>query len=96
MSLSINLLKADRIGVRDLREHLSARLKRNKPLIVTDHGNPTKVIISYSDLLEIIEVLDELQDAEVLRTIQEGRAAVKTGAKGIPVSNLFQKIRSRR
>ena len=93
MTVTTALLGARHIGVRELREHLSKRLKGNKPIIVTEHGTPTKVIFSYSDMLELIEVLDELQDRGALENVREGREAVKHGTKGLPVSNLFNQIR---
>ena len=46
MGIAINLLKAPHIGIRDLKERLSHFLKRTQPVIVTDHGEPTKVIVS--------------------------------------------------
>lgn len=94
MTIGTALLRADHIGVRELREHLSRELKKDAPLIVTEHGAPKKVILSYIDLLELIDVLDELRDQELLGTIQSGRKAIRKGAKGIPVSRLFKKIRS--
>lgn len=90
------LLKAEHIGVRELREHLSEELKRDAPLIVTEHGTPKKVILSYRDLLDLIDILDELRDRELLETIQGGRKAIRRGVKGIPVSRLFRQIRSAR
>ena len=90
------LLHAKHIGVRDLREHLSKRLKGKKAIVVTEHGTPTKLILSYQDLVELIEVLKELQDRAAVQTIQEGRKEIKAGAEGIPVSRLFAQIRESR
>ena len=96
MSIATDLLKAHHIGIRDLKEHLSKYFKMTEPLIVTDRGTPVKVIFSYTDMLELLDILDELTDLETMATIQEGREAIKKGAKGIPVSNLFNKIRASR
>ena len=90
------LLNAKHIGVRDLREHLSKRLKGKKAIVVTEHGTPTKVILSYQDIVELIEVFDELQDRAAIRAVQEGRNKIESGAKGIPVSRLFNQIRESR
>ncbi|MEA3305541.1 MAG: hypothetical protein U9R52_01860 [Candidatus Omnitrophota bacterium] len=95
MNFSINLLKADHIGIRDLKGHLSRRFLK-KLLIITDHGTPVSVNLPYSDLLELADILDELADPEIVATVQEGRAAIKAGAKGISVFNLFNRIRARR
>ena len=96
MKISVALLNARHIGVRELREHLSKRLKDRKPLIVTEHGEPTKVILSYGDVLELVEILDELQDRQTLLAVKEGREAVVKGKEGIPVSDLFGQIRRAR
>jgi len=96
MTVETALLRAEHIGVRELREHLSARLKETKPLIVTDRGTPTKVIISYQDILELVEMLDEVRDRATLETVRHGRNAIKRKVKGISVSRLFNRIRSSR
>lgn len=95
MGIATDLLKSNHIGIRDLKEHLSKLLKRNEPLVVTDRGTPVNVILPYSDMLELMDILDELSDLETLRAIQEGRKAIKAGAQGIPVSKLFSKIKSK-
>lgn len=96
MTVNTALLKAKHIGVRELKAHLSQRLKGRGPLIVTEHGTPTKVIVSYNDMLEIVDILDELQDRGTLFAVQEGRRAIKAGVKGVPVSELFDQIRTKR
>ena len=96
MTLTSALLHARYIGVRDLREHLSKRLKERKAIVVTEHGTPTKVILPYQDVLELIEVLDEFQDKAAIQAVQEGRKAVKAGNEGIPVGRLFNQIRESR
>ena len=93
MTVTRALLSAKHIGVRELREHLSKRLKERKPIIITDHGAPVKVIFSYGDVLDILDILDELQDRSALENVREGRLAVKRGARGIPVARLFHQIR---
>ncbi len=96
MTVATALLNARYIGVRDLREHLSRRLKGTKAIVVTDHGTPTRVILAYQDVVELIEVLDELRDQAAIQSVQEGRKAVKTGNEGVPVSRLFKQIRDSR
>ena len=85
MTVATALLNAKYIGVRELREHLSKRLKSSKAIVITDHGTPTKVILSYQDVVELIEVLDELQDQAAIQSVQEGRKAIRAGEEGIPV-----------
>ena len=94
MTIAAALMKASHVGVRELRLHLSRRLKSNNPLVVTEHGTPTKVIISYQDMVELADVIDELQDSKTLRAVTRARRAVKSGARGIPVSRLFRSLRS--
>ena len=96
MTIARAVLQARHVGIRELREHLSKRLKDNRPIVVTEHGTPTKVILSYRDMLELIEILDELQDRKALESVRQGRKAVLGGAPGIPVSRLFQRIRRAR
>lgn len=95
MSIAVDLLKADRIGIRDLKEHLSTKLL-DKLLVITDRGNPVSVNLPYPDVLELLDIIDELTDLETLKTVYEGREAIMAGGEGIPVSNLFDSIRSKR
>ena len=96
MTVTTALLNAKYVGIRDLREHLSKRLKGSKVIVVTEHGTPTRVILSYQDVVELIEVLDELRDQAAIQSVQEGRKAVKAGAVGIPVGRLFNQVRASR
>lgn len=96
MTVTTALLNAKYVGIRDLREHLSKRLKGSKVIVVTEHGTPTKVILSYRDMVELIEVLDELRDQTAIQAIQEGRKAIKEGSEGIPVNRLFNQVRTSR
>lgn len=93
MKISNSLLKARHVGIRELKANLSKLLKENTTMVITDHGTPTNVIVSYDDILEIVDILDELMDKTTLRSIQEGRNAIADGSKGVPVSNLFDRIR---
>ncbi len=95
MSIPTDLLKAHRIGIRDLKEHLSTKFLKHT-LVITDRGAPVSVNLPYSDLLELMDILDELSDPETLKAVQEGRKAIKAGAKGVPVSPAFNRIRAKR
>ena len=94
MSIATSLLKADYVGVKEFRAHLSKILKGHKPCIVTDRGHPTNVLLPYSDMIELADILDELSDPETIETIKQGRKAIESGAQGIPVSKLFKKLGS--
>ncbi|MCP5051079.1 MAG: type II toxin-antitoxin system Phd/YefM family antitoxin [bacterium] len=92
MGIATDILKANHIGIRDLKKHLSTKLLDDL-LVITDRGNPVSVNLPYSDVLELMDMLDELTDSETLKTVNQGRKAIEEGEKGIPVSNLFNKIR---
>lgn len=95
MSMATTLLKADHLGVRDLKGHLSVKMLSN-PLVITDRGVPISVNLPYSDALELMDLLDELEDPQTLAAVSEGRKAINAGAKGIPASRLFGRIMAKR
>lgn len=95
MSISTDLLKADRVGVRDLKEHLSSKFL-TKALIITDRGVPISVNLPYSDVLELTDIIDELLDSKTVADVFNSRKAIRHGAKAVDVSRLFGKIRARR
>ena len=94
MTTATDLLRAPHIGVRDLRLQLSQRVKAHRPLIITEHGEPKKVLLEYEDMIELVEIMEELHDPEVLRLVKVGRKAVQSGFKGIPVEASFAKLRA--
>ena len=96
MIMAINILKAPHVGVRELKEKLSAFLKGDKPLVVTDHGAPTNVILPYDDVLELLDILDELNDSETRDIVREGRSAIRSGSEGIPVFPHSKKVSAKR
>lgn len=92
MSIATNLLKANHIGIRDLKEHLSTKFLKDI-LVITDRGVPVSVNLPYSDVVELTDILDELNDPATIKTILEAREAVRGGVKGIPVDFLFKRAR---
>jgi len=94
MNVATVLLKASHVGIRELKEHLSTEFLK-EPLVITDRGDPVSISLPYSDMLELIDILDEFSDAETFAVVQEGRKAISGGAKGIPVSALFKKMRKK-
>ena len=92
MSIAIDVLKAEHVGIRDFKEHLSTKVLSDL-LVITDRGIPVSVNLPYSDMLELVDVVDELSDMGTIKNVQEGRKAIASGAKGVPVSNLFKKVR---
>ncbi len=94
MSIATDLLKANHIGIRDFKEHLSTKFL-SEILVITERGTPVSVNIPYADILELLDILDELSDLETIETIQEARGEIHKGAKGRSASLLFDKIRSK-
>ncbi len=94
MMMSTALIQASYVGVRELRAQLFQRLKSDKTLIVTEHGTPTRVIVAYQDMVDLVEMLDEIQDAKTLKAVQNARKGLKRGTKGISVSRLFKQMRA--
>lgn len=96
MTLASILLKAPHIGVRQFKTRLSRFLKARNPLIITERGVPVEVVIPYREALEMVDLIDEATDLETLKAVQEGRDAIKKGAKGILAAKLFKKIQKER
>ena len=92
MRIAAGLMKADWVGIRELKGHLSTRILK-KPLVITERGKPVGVSMPYPDMLELLDIIDELSDPETLAAVREGRKAVFSGAEGLTVSRLFKKIR---
>lgn len=86
MTLASALLHAPRVGAREFRNKACAYIRRGKACLVTEHGQPAGVFLPYKDALELVDLIDELHDAKILKTIGEGRRAVKRGAKSISLS----------
>ncbi len=96
MTLATQILRAPHIGVRDLKIHLSEKVKGDKPLVVTDHGDPKQVMIPYHVIVEIAELLEELNDAELMRAVKLSRSASEKGERGSSATGLFAKIKKQR
>ena len=64
-----------------------------KIFVVTTKGKPVSVNLPYSDILNLIDIIDEMSDPETLRLVKEHRDAVKRGAKFISATKIFEKIR---
>ena len=95
MKIAIDLLKASHVGIRELKGNLTTGLLK-RPLVITDRGVPVSVSLPYSDILELMDILDEVSDPRTVATVQKGKEAIRRGNAGIPVSNLFRKFRESR
>lgn len=96
MSIILDLLKAEHIGARAFRNRLFEFLKGNDPLVITEYGQPVRVVLDYAEMLGLLDILDELSDPETVEAIREGRKAIASGTKRIPATELFNQIRSSR
>ncbi len=94
MNIAAEILKAPHMGIRDIKEHISKQLLK-KMLVITDRGVPVSVNLPYSDVLELTDIVDELTDLETITIVQEGRRAIHEGAKGLPVGQLFKRVREK-
>ncbi len=92
MSIAADLLKANHIEIRDLKEHLTREYLK-ETLVITERGIPISVNIPYFDVLELVDILEEISDPKIIALVQEGRHAIKRGAKVIPAAPLFKKMR---
>ncbi|OGX28776.1 MAG: hypothetical protein A3F87_01375 [Omnitrophica WOR_2 bacterium RIFCSPLOWO2_12_FULL_51_24] len=91
MTLANALLRAKSIGVRNFRDSASRFIGKHELFIITEHGNPTSVLLPYNDILEIVDILEELKDKEALKLVSEGRRAISKRAKGTSVVSSFNK-----
>lgn len=53
-------------------------------------------IIHNSDILELMDILDEVSDPQIVATVREGKEAIRRGNAGIPVLRTFRKFREHR
>jgi len=95
VNISSNIMKAEHFGIKDLRSNASSKIFE-KIFVVTTKGKPVSVNLPYSDILNLIDMIDEISDPETLRLVKEHRDALKGSKKCIPAINLFQKIRKNR
>ncbi len=95
MTLTNSLLRAPHIGVRDLKAKLSRMLRSVKPLIVTEHGRPKRVILPYEVIVGIAETLAEMDDKALAHAVNLSRKASAKGTRTLSVEESFKKFKSR-
>jgi hypothetical protein len=93
MTISRALLRAPRVGAREFRNKACSFIRAGKLCLVTEHGKLKGVFMPYDDALELADIIDELNDKELVRTIAEGRRAVRRGVRGVA---LRESVRRRR
>lgn len=96
MTLATQILRAEHIGSKDLRERLSQNIRSQKPVIITEHGQPKKVMLPYEMMVALIEMIEDLQDKDLMAVIAEGKKVIASGSGGVPIERSFKKIKSSR
>ncbi|MBI5881946.1 MAG: type II toxin-antitoxin system Phd/YefM family antitoxin [Elusimicrobia bacterium] len=90
---AIDLLRAEHVGLRELKANMSGYAHSKKPVIATDHGKPLRVLVSYEDMVSILEMLRDLLAPKTAAALTRGRKAIESGAKGIPARRTLDKLR---
>ena len=87
----LDLLKAPHIGIRELRNNLSAVIGRKKMAVVTDRGRPMEVLLPYETMLSLLTLLGDLVNSEMTGVVRRGQKAIKAGSKGVPARARLEK-----
>ena len=96
MSVTLDFLRAEHIGVRAFRTRLFEFLKNDAPLIITEYGKPVRVVLNYEEMLDLLDLLDELSDPETIEAVRGGRKAIAAGAKGVSAADLIEKYKTKK
>lgn len=80
MSVLTFVKSGEYIGARQLRERLARVIHSHKPFFVTEHGRPVMALVPYREFLELLEAVDELKDAALLREVALGRQEYTRGS----------------
>ncbi|TBR25520.1 type II toxin-antitoxin system Phd/YefM family antitoxin [bacterium] len=75
----LELLKARHVGIRELKDNLSGIMHSKEPVVATDHGQPLKAVVDYGDLVALLELVKDLTDDRMMKSVGRG---VKAMAKG--------------
>jgi hypothetical protein len=87
-----NLLKkAKPVNMREAQAQLPKLIRAKCPCKVFSHGKPVSFLVSYEDMMDILETLDELEDQQLLREVKLARKEYAIG-KSVPAESLFKKL----
>ncbi len=92
MSLMKEIARAGHVGVKELRDHAPQYMRDDQVYLVTRHGRPTKFLVPYEEMAELMDILDELSDPETLEMVAKGRRAIAAGEKPVPVKKVWQRL----
>lgn len=90
MTTASLLRNAKPVNVREAQAKLSQLIRSKSPSMVISHGKPVSFLVPYEEMLDLVEMLDELKDAKLLREIARARAEYARG-KAVSVERLFRK-----
>ncbi len=96
MSITLDFLKAEHVGARAFRNRLFKFLKDDELLVITEHGQPVRVVLNYEEMLDLLDMLDELSDPETIESIRESRKAIASGTKGVSATDLIKKYKAKK
>jgi antitoxin (DNA-binding transcriptional repressor) of toxin-antitoxin stability system len=91
MTAASLLRKAKPVNVREAQARLSRLIKSKSPSMVLSHGKPMSFLVPYEDMLDLLDTLEELKDATLLKEITRARDEYARG-KAVPAERLFRKI----
>lgn len=92
-----DILQKKFIGVDDLRRGLSRiinkRLRKEKEIVITQHGKPQAVLVDLNSYLEFEELQEQKADSDpkLIKQINDAIADVRKG-NGIPADEVFKEL----
>jgi antitoxin (DNA-binding transcriptional repressor) of toxin-antitoxin stability system len=79
------------VNVREAQARLSRLVKSKLPSMVCSHGKPVSFLVPYEDMLDLLDTLEELKDAKLLKEIARARDEYAKG-KSISAERLFRRM----
>lgn len=75
----LELLKAKHVGIRELKDNLSGIMHSKETIIATDRGQPLKAVVDYADLVALLELVKDLTDQTLMKSVSRGVKAMGKG-----------------
>lgn len=88
----LELLKAKHVGIRELKDNLSGFMHSKEPVVATDHGQPLKAVVDYGDLVALLELVKDLTDGRLMKSVARGVKAMRKGG-GTPAGPALERLR---
>ena len=87
----MDLLKAPHMGVRELRNNLSAVVGGRRITVVTERGKPAEVLLPYKTVVALLTLLADFANKRMTALVGRGHRAIEAGSKGIPARTSLEK-----